>query len=124
MSAQQGTLVGRRTTQIPTWPVIVALVGVIAFSVGTLLPQEGSRELVPVESVTPVQVLENSSAAVREQGATFAGATFDLDPADFRGTSAQVLARYEALVKLGGHALAQPGGRPITIGDTVCHQCL
>jgi hypothetical protein len=119
MSAQQGTLVGRSTTQIPTWPVFIALVGVIAISIGVLLPREGTRELVPVESVTRVQMLENSSAAVREQGRTFA-----LDPADFAGASADALARYEALAKLGGPAFAEPGGRPIMIGDTVCHQCL
>lgn len=73
----------------------------------------------PAAFATSTEMLESSSAAVREQGATFA-----LDPAEFAGTSAAVIARYEALGKLGGHALGEPGGQPIMIGDTVCHQCL
>jgi hypothetical protein len=71
MSAQGATL-GRGTVRIPIWPVavvvLVAIAAVIGLSsidtIGTIAP---ARTLV---TVTDAQRLANSTAAVREQGAT------------------------------------------------------
>jgi hypothetical protein len=139
MSAQQGTIVGRGT-RIPTWPVLAALVGVLAFSIGALLPREGTTQLVPIDRVTSLQVRENSSAAVREQGTLAV-----LNPADFAGTGLAARERHEALGKLdtsyaqnaadfAGNGTAArerydtigklDANAPIKIGDFDCHQCL
>jgi len=71
MSAQGATL-GRGTVRIPIWPVAVvvlaataAVIGLSSIdSIGTIAP---ARTLV---TVTDAQRLANSTAAVREQGAT------------------------------------------------------
>lgn len=68
MSAQGGTLQGRRTIEVPLVPVAVLVFAAVAAVLGmTLL-----RDTAPtgfVTSVTETQRFENSTAAVREQGA-------------------------------------------------------
>jgi hypothetical protein len=68
MSAQGGTLQGRRTIEVPILPVVVLVFAAVAAVLGmTLL-----RDTAPtgfVTSVTETQRFENSTAAVREQGA-------------------------------------------------------
>lgn len=68
MSAQGGTLQGRRTIEVPILPVAVLVFAAVAAVLGmTLL-----RDTAPtgfVTSVTETQRFENSTAAVREQGA-------------------------------------------------------
>ena len=71
MSAQGATL-GRGTVRIPIWPVAIVVLGATAAviglssidSIGSIAP---ARTLV---TVTDAQRLANSTAAVREQGAT------------------------------------------------------
>lgn len=68
MSAQGGTLQGRRTIEVPLVPVAILVFAAVAAVLGmTLL-----RDTAPtgfVTSVTETQRFENSTAAVREQGA-------------------------------------------------------
>ena len=69
MSTQGGTLQRRGTIELPVWPVAVLVVAVIAAALGmTMLGNEGRTKY--VTSVTDMERLENSTAAVREQGAT------------------------------------------------------
>jgi hypothetical protein len=69
MSAQGGTLHRRGTIELPIWPVAVLVIAAIAAAIGmTLLRSEGQPTL--VTSVSESERLSNSTAAVREQGAT------------------------------------------------------
>lgn len=68
MSAQGGTLQGRRTIEVPIWPVAVLLFAAVAAALGmTLLRDTAPTRF--VTSVTETQRFESSTAAVREQGA-------------------------------------------------------
>jgi hypothetical protein len=68
MSAQGGTLQRRGTIELPLWPVAVLVVAAVAVAVGmTLLRDAGQTRF--VTSVTESQRFQNSTAAVREQGA-------------------------------------------------------
>src|SRR5688572_30793725 len=69
MSAQGGTLHRRGTIELPIWPVAVLVVAAVAAAIGmTLLRDAGQTR--SVTSVTDRERLSNSTAAVREQGAT------------------------------------------------------
>lgn len=69
MSAQGGTLHRRGTIELPIWPVAVLVIAAIAAAIGmTLLRSEGQPTF--VTSVSDSERLANSTAAVREQGAT------------------------------------------------------
>jgi hypothetical protein len=69
MSTQGGTLQRQGTIEVPIWPVAVLVVGAIAAAIGmTLLRDAGQTTF--VTSVTDIERLANSTAAVREQGAT------------------------------------------------------
>ena len=70
MSAQGATLEGRGIgLHLPIWPVAVIVAAVAAAAIGmTLLRQQDEPR--SVTSVTDVERIANSSAAVREQGAT------------------------------------------------------
>ena len=70
MSAQGATLEGRGIgLHLPIWPVAIIVAAVAAAAIGmTLLRQEEQPR--SVTSVTDVERFANSSAAVREQGAT------------------------------------------------------
>jgi hypothetical protein len=68
MSAQGGTLQRRGTIELPIWPVAVLVVAAVATAIGmTTLSDAGQTKF--VTSVTNSERFENSSAAVREQGA-------------------------------------------------------
>jgi hypothetical protein len=68
MSAQGGTLQRRGTIELPIWPVAVLVVATVAAVIGMgVLRDAGQTRL--VTSVTDSERFENSSAAVREQGA-------------------------------------------------------
>jgi hypothetical protein len=69
MSTQGGTLQRRGTIELPMWPVAVLVVALIAAAIGvTMLGNEVRTRY--VTSVTDIERLSNSTAAVREQGAT------------------------------------------------------
>jgi len=70
MSAQGATLGGRGIgLRLPIWPVAILVAAIAAATIGmTLLTEEGQPR--PVTSVTDIERFANSSAAVREQGAT------------------------------------------------------
>ena len=71
MSAQGATL-GRGTVRIPIWPVAVVVVAATAAVIG-LSSIDSTHTIAPartVVTVTDAQRLANSTAAVREQGAT------------------------------------------------------
>jgi hypothetical protein len=67
MSAQGATL-RRGAVHIPIWPVAVVVLAATAVVIG-LSTIDGLAPAKPVTTVTDAQRLENSSAAVREQGA-------------------------------------------------------
>jgi hypothetical protein len=68
MSTQGGTLQRRATIELPIWPVAVLVVAALAAAIGmTLLRDAGQTTF--VTSVSDTERFENSSAAVREQGA-------------------------------------------------------
>jgi hypothetical protein len=69
MSAQGGTLQSRRTIELPIWPVAVLVVATVAAAIGMTLLNDAGRTTF-VTSVTDIERLANSTAAVREQGAT------------------------------------------------------
>jgi len=67
MSAQGGTLARRGAVHLPIWPVAALIVAAAAVAIGmSILSGTDGRV---VTSVTDAQRLENSSAAIREQGA-------------------------------------------------------
>jgi hypothetical protein len=69
MSARAGTLHRRGTIELPIWPVAVLVIAAIAAAIGmTMLRSEGQTTY--VTSVSESERLSNSTAAVREQGAT------------------------------------------------------
>ena len=71
MSAQGATL-GRGTVHIPTWPVAVVVLAATAAVIG-LSSIDSIDSIAPARTlvtVTDAQRLANSTAAVREQGAT------------------------------------------------------
>ena len=69
MSAQGGTLQRRGTIELPIWPVAVLVVVALAAAIGmTALGNAGQTRF--VTSVSDSERLANSSAAIREQGAT------------------------------------------------------
>ena len=69
MSAQGGTLHRRGTIELPIWPVALLVIAAIAAAIGmTMLRSEGQTTF--VTSVSESERLSNSTAAVREQGAT------------------------------------------------------
>ena len=69
MSTQGGTLQRRGTIELPIWPVVALVAAAIAAAVGiTLLGNAGQTRF--VTSVTDSERLANSTAAVREQGAS------------------------------------------------------
>ena len=68
MSAQGATL-RRGTIELPVWPVVVLVVAALAAAIGmTALGNAGQTRF--VTSVTDDERFANSTAAVREQGAT------------------------------------------------------
>ena len=68
MSAQGGTLQRRGTIELPIWPVAVLVIAAVAAAIGmTLL--DGAGQTTFVTSVTDIERLSHSTAAVREQGA-------------------------------------------------------
>ena len=69
MSAQGGTLRRRGTIELPIWPVAVLVVAAVAAAIGMTLLADAERTTF-VTSVTDTERLSNSTAAVREQGAT------------------------------------------------------
>jgi hypothetical protein len=68
MSAQGGTLARRGAVHLPIWPVAALLGAAVTVVIGMSI-LSGTEGRV-VTSVTDAQRLANSSAAVREQGAT------------------------------------------------------
>ena len=69
MSAQGGTLQRRGTIELPILPVAVLVVAALAAAIGmTVLRDAGQTRF--VTSVTDTERFANSTAAVREQGAT------------------------------------------------------
>jgi hypothetical protein len=69
MSTQGGTLQRRGTIELPIWPVAILVVAAIAAAIGmTMLGNEARTRY--VTSVTDLERFSNSTAAVREQGAT------------------------------------------------------
>ena len=69
MSAQGGTLQGRRTIEVPILPVVVLVFAAVAAALGMTLLRDTTAPTRLVTSVTETQRFENSTAAVREQGA-------------------------------------------------------
>jgi hypothetical protein len=70
MSAQGATLGGRRIgLHLPIWPVAILVTAVAAAAIGMTLLREQEQPR-SVTSVSDVERFANSSAAVREQGAT------------------------------------------------------
>src|SRR5688500_14907217 len=69
MSAQGGTLQRRGTIELPIWPVAVLVAAAVAAAVGMALLRDAGQTRF-VTSVTDSERLSNSTAAVREQGAT------------------------------------------------------
>ena len=67
MSAQGGTLARRGAVHMPIWPLAALLVAAVAAAIGMSVLSGTEGQV--VTSVTDAQRLENSSAAVREQGA-------------------------------------------------------
>jgi hypothetical protein len=68
MSAQGGTLQRRGTIEVPIWPVAVLVVAAVAAAIGMSVLKDAGQTTF-VTSVTDVERLANSSAAIREQGA-------------------------------------------------------
>jgi hypothetical protein len=136
MSAQGGTLQRRGTIELPIWPVAVLVIAVIAAAIGiTMLRSEGQTTF--VTSVSESERFSNSTAAVREQGATlpvapslpastgYAG--FENPAAN--GTVAwgsiggpnEALHRQYSLPKEG--VALTPGSEPIMVNGEACMQC-
>jgi hypothetical protein len=67
MSAQGGTLARRGAVHLPIWPMAALLGAAVAMAIGVSILSGTDGQV--VTSVTDAQRLENSSAAVREQGA-------------------------------------------------------
>jgi hypothetical protein len=115
MSAQGGTLARRGAVHLPIWPVAAVLAAVIAGAVGMsiLSGTEGGV----VTSVTDTERFANSSAAVREQGATL---PFEqsLNPGMWTITQAEsYLARLAAVE--GSTAAVREQGAGLAINDEV-----
>ena len=68
MSAQGGTLQRRGTIELPIWPVAVLVIAAISAAIGMTLVRDTVQTRF-VTSVTESERFENSTAAVREQGA-------------------------------------------------------
>jgi hypothetical protein len=68
MSAQGGTLARRGTVHLPVWPVAALLGAAVAVAIG--MSTLSGTEAGVITSVTDTERFANSSAAVREQGAT------------------------------------------------------
>jgi hypothetical protein len=109
MSAQGGTLQRRGTIELPLWPVAVLVVAAVAATVGmTLLRDEGQTRF--VTSVTDSQRFENSTAAVREQGAV-APAISSIRPIDLavlESSTAAVREQGASLPSIVGISHASP----------------
>lgn len=97
MSAQQGTMVGGRSSRVPTSLIVIALVGVFVFSVTALLTRESTTERAPALNSAD---FAGNGAAARERHEAL-GRLGALDPADFAGNGAAARERHEALGRLG-----------------------
>jgi hypothetical protein len=132
MSAQGGTLHRRATIELPIWPVAVLVVAALAAAIAvTMLRDEGQTRF--VTSVTDIERFENSSAAVREQGAV--APTVDLtnsgvaikyrgyaiaDWSEIGGPNEALHRHYGAPQEAAGSA---PRWEPIMVNGKACAQC-
>jgi hypothetical protein len=152
MSAQGGTLAKRGAVHLPIWPV-AALLGAAMVAVIGLSILSGNERGV-VTSVSDAQRLANSSAAIREQGATLPFEAPAVNPEMWTQTQteAYVESRLTHAVGLenpgayaptgtayvsglenpgaylgGGSDVSTPkagGPERIVVNGEVCHQCL
>ena len=132
MSTQGGILQRRGTIELPIWPVAVLVVAALAAAIGmTLLRDTGQTRF--VTSVTESERVENSTAAVREQGA--------VAPAiDLTNSGVAIRNRGYAIPawdSIGGpnealhrqysppreDAVPTPGWGPIMVNGEPCMQC-
>jgi hypothetical protein len=140
MSAQGGTLARRGAVHLPIWPVAAVLAAVIAAAVGMsiLSGTEGGV----VTTVTDTERFANSSAAVREQGATLPFEPPFVNPGMWTQTQAEAsVDALEGQVTYA-HGLENPGAylgeavapaaiappaephQPIMVNGEPCHQCI
>lgn len=117
MSAQGGTLARRGAVHLPIWPVAALLGAAIVAVVGMSILSGNERGV--VTSVSDAQRLANSSAAIREQGATLPIEAPAVNPGMWTTTQAEAyLARLAAIegsaaaVREIGAALPFPGVNP------------
>jgi hypothetical protein len=135
MSAQGGTLQRRGTIELPIWPVAVLVAAAVAAAVGmTLLRDAGQTRF--VTSVTDSERLSNSTAAVREQGATLpatvgishvAPSLHSVGYAGFENPGAYVIPApaYAGFENPGAYPaeLGAPAEGPIIVNGEPCMQC-
>jgi hypothetical protein len=134
MSAQGGTLQRRGTIELPIWPVAVLLIAAIAAAIGiTMLSSEVQTTF--VTSISESERLANSSAAVREHGATLPSARSRPTSTGYAGFENPAANGTVAWGSIGGpnEALHRqysppredvaPETGPITINGGACMQC-
>jgi len=133
MSAQGATL-RRGTIELPIWPVAVLVVAALAAAIGmTALGNAGQTRF--VTSVSDSERLANSSAAIREQGATLpviagishvtpslhsVGATYGTGWDSIGGQNEALHRQYSPPQE---DAAPLAGARPIMVNGEPCMQC-
>ena len=133
MSAQGATL-RRGTIELPIWPVAVLVVAALAAAIGmTALGDAGQTRF--VTSVSDSERLANSSAAIREQGATLpviagishvtpslhsVGATYGTGWDSIGGQNEALHRQYSPPQE---DAAPLAGARPIMVNGEPCMQC-
>lgn len=98
MSAQQGTIVGRGATRIPSSLIVIVLAGVLAFSVAALIRASTTGSA----NVLDPSGLASSETSARERHDALGRlvAVDPLDPADFAGSGTAARERHKALGRL------------------------
>jgi hypothetical protein len=130
----QGATLRRGTIELPIWPVAVLVVVALAAAIGmTALGNAGQMRF--VTSVSDSERLANSSAAIREQGATLpviagishvspslhsVGATYGTGWDSIGGQNEALHRQYSPPQE---DAAPLPGARPIMVNGEPCMQC-
>jgi hypothetical protein len=130
----QGATLRRGTIELPIWPVAVLVVVALAAAIGmTALGNAGQTRF--VTSVSDSERLANSSAAIREQGATLpviagishvtpslhsVGATYGTGWDSIGGQNEALHRQYSPPQE---DAAPLAGARPIMVNGEPCMQC-
>ena len=116
MSTQYGTLIHRRTVQVPMWLIVALVVGVVAIGAGYTVDQIQGRASV---ATSTVKSFPDTQVAAREGGAVLPAAAVFPGGLETSG----VIPDTQVAAREGTSPGTIGAPKPIVINGEICHQC-